>query len=202
MRIPSFFPLLLVTLGMPLWANAEENVPPADSEIARSQMMALQISPLDNPGEVGTGGYRMSSVAADYFDNEELPDGVQNGIKFKGEAESGGGKGDCTVAKTMEENFQMVGGWFYISPDSVVDSIGIQVMEQGGEYFLLTFPGDFTGWQWLEGTRDDFVPLLSPERSEFDGILEGPFKRISFVWFVKSDQPAELGLAGFVNTVE
>ncbi len=96
----------------------------------------------------------------------------------------------------------MLGGWFYISPDSTIQRIGIQIQESGGEYFLLTFPGDFTGWKWLEGSREDIVPMIPVEKTGFDGVFDQPVTRVSFVWFVKDSNPAEVGVAGLIQTVE
>ncbi len=176
------------------------NPAPEGSEIARSKENHSVIAQLNNPMEIKGGGYKMESVVVNAIEAKDLPEGVEAGVMFSGVAEAQGGKGDCTVAKTLDESFSKVGGWFYISPNSVIDRIGFQVMESGGEYFLMTFPADFTGWKWLEGHRSDFVPFKRPDRPEFDQILDGLVDRFSVIWFVKDNQPHEVGVAGLVST--
>lgn len=180
--------------------HAEDHLPPADSEMAK--LSNSPVGALDNASAIKTSGYHLESVGVAAFDTAKLPAGAQAGLKFTSVAQPGGGKGDCTVAKTVDPNFKMLGGWFFISPDTRVQRIGIQIQETGGEYFLLTFPGDFTGWKWLEGKREDIVPLIPPGKSGFDGVLDQPVTRVSIVWFAKDQSPAEVGVAGLVQAVE
>lgn len=172
---------------------------------AESEMSKRSASPIGDAGDaagIRPSGYRLESVTADAFENAGLPKGVERGHKFNSVAMEGGGKGDCTVAKTLLPDFKMLGGWFYISPDSTIQRIGIQIQESGGEYFLLTFPGDFTGWKWLEGSRADIVPMLPSEKSGFDGVFDQPVTRVSVVWFVKDTNPSSVGVAGLMQTEE
>ncbi len=187
--------LSLILVSLPLCAAGQ--TPPADSEMAK--LSATSFGELASAAAIKTSGYRMESVSASAFDAASLPKGVESGILFKSVAESGGGKGDCTIAKTLPPDFKMLGGWFYISPDSTVQRIGIQIQEAGGEYFLLTFPGDFTGWKWLEGKRENIVQMLPKEKSGFDGVFDHPATRVSIVWFVKDQSPKEVGVAGLMQ---
>ena len=180
--------------------NASDQTPPADSEMAK--LSSLPFGTLDNASGIKSSGYHVESVAVAAFDPAKLPPGAPAGLRFTSVAQPGGGKGDCTVAKTVDSNFKMLGGWFYISPETQVQRIGIQIQETGGEYFLLTFPGDFTGWKWLEGKREDLVPMIPANKSGFDGVLDQPVTRVSIVWFAKDQSPAEVGVAGLMQAVQ
>jgi len=180
--------------------RAEDRLPPADSEMAK--LPGLPFGTLDNAAGIKSSGYHVESVAVAEFDPAKLPPGVQAGLKFTSVAQPGGGKGDCTVAKTLDPGFKMLGGWFYISPETQVQRIGLQIQETGGEYFLLTFLGDFTGWKWLEGKREDIAPMIPAAKSGFDGVLDQPVTRVSVVWFAKDQSPAEVGVAGLMQAVQ
>lgn len=186
------FPLTISLIGVFLWTEIQ--AAPTDSEMAKLSL--TPIGDLSDPASVRTSSYRMKSVEVSAFDASTLPKGVDAGILFRSEAEQGGSKGDCTVAKTLASDFKMLGGWFYISPDSQIQRIGIQIQEQGGEYFLMTFPGDFKGWKWLEGKREDIVQMIPTEKSGFDGVFDQPASRVSIVWFAKDQEQNEVGVAG------
>jgi hypothetical protein len=197
----SVFLLALLAVS-PVYAGKE--LPPADSEMARSGLTSVPVADLDKAALITASGYRMASVVAAPLEAKDLPEGTDAGVKFSGVALPGGGKGDFTVAKKLEENFKMIGAWFYISPETSIQRIGIQIQESGGEYFLLTFPGDFTGWKWLEGSRTDFVPMLKQtnENPNFNGVLDGSIGRVSIIWMVKDENPSEVGVAGLTATLE
>ncbi len=199
LRFPFCFPHVALFLCALVPLQGWGNPAPAGSEISDSKKPQTVIAPLDNPEVIRGGGYKMESVQVGAIDRKDLPEGTKSGIKFTSIAQPQGGKGDCTVAKTLEENFSMVGGWFYISPNSVIDSIGFQLMESGGEYFSLHFPADFSGWKWLEGRRSDFKAFNRKDRPDFDQILDGLVDRVSVVWFVKDSQETEVGVAGLVS---
>ncbi|MEI8310052.1 MAG: carbohydrate binding domain-containing protein [Verrucomicrobiota bacterium] len=185
--------LLALLLGVPFF-HMRAQTPPSDSQMAKTSTSPF--GTLENALKMKPSGYRMESVSVSDFEAAELPKGVLCGIKFKSMAMSGGGKGDCTITGKLPQDFKMLGGWFYISPDTTIQRIGFQIQESGGEYFLMTFPADFTGWKWLEGTREDIVPMVPNEKSGFDGVLDQPATRVSIVWFAKDQSPSEVGVAG------
>ena len=191
MRNPT---LIFMALFASLSLHAGAQSPPSDSQMAK--LSAQPFGTLEKSVGVKSSGYRMESVTVSEFEAAGLPAGVDYGIKFRSVALSGGGKGDCTVATKLAPDFKMLGGWFYISPDTTIQRIGFQIQETGGEYFLMTFPADFTGWKWLEGTREEIVPMLPVEKSGFDSVLDQPATRISIVWFAKDQNPSEVGVAG------
>jgi len=194
---PVIFALLLA--GLPV--HAGDQIPPADSEMAKSNLSVSPFANLDNPLAVKAGGGHLESKESSAFEAGELPPGAQSGIKFTYVAEPLGCKGDCTVAKTMDPDFKMLGGWFYISPDTRVQQIGIQLQEAGGEYFLLPFPGDFTGWKWLEGKREQLVQM-DQKTGQYDGVLSEPITRVSIFWFQKGGAPGVVGVAGLTQAVQ
>ena len=198
MRNPALICMAALFACSPL--NAGDQIPPADSEMAK--LPGSPFGVLDNAAGIKTSGYHMESVGVAAFDPAKLPAGVGAGLKFTSVAQQAGGKGDCTVAKTVDSSFKMLGGWFYISPETQVQRLGIQIQETGGEYFLLTFPGDFTGWKWLEGKREDLAPMIPAEKSGFDGVLDQSVTRVSIVWFTKDQNPAEIGVAGLMQAVQ
>ncbi|MEI6033253.1 MAG: carbohydrate binding domain-containing protein [Verrucomicrobiae bacterium] len=188
-------------MSLPSYAGKE--LPPADSEMAKSGLAPMPVVSKFKEG-TSQSGYRMASVVAAPFEAKDLPEGVDEGVKLSGVAQSGGGKGDFTVVGKLDQNFKMIGAWFFISPDTSIQRIGFQLQEVGGEYFLLTFPADFTGWKWLEGSRAEFVPMLKQksESPELDGVLDKEIGRISIVWMAKNDSPTEIGAAGITSTLE
>ena len=193
MKHKFFYPLLaLVFLFSP--SQGKSQTPPADSEMAK--LSATPFGTLENASKIKPSGYRMESVDVSDFEAAELPKGVLCGLKFKSVAQSGGGKGDCTISGKLPPDFKMLGGWFYISPDTTIQRIGFQIQETGGEYFLMTFPADFTGWKWLEGKHEDVVPMGPKEKTGFDEVLDQPVARFSIVWFAKDQNPSEVGVAG------
>ena len=195
----AFFPLVaLAFLFSPIYAISQN--PPADSQMAK--LSPQPFGKLENASKMKSSGYRMESVTVSDFDVADLPPGVLCGLKFKSVAQSGGGKGDCTITGKLSPDFKMLGGWFYISPDTTIRRIGFQIQETGGEYFLLTFPADFTGWKWLEGTREDVVPMGPKEKTGFDGVLDQPVTRISIVWFSDDQNTSEVGVAGLAVVEE
>jgi hypothetical protein len=187
-----FFSTVLATL-----LTAFAQTPPSDAAMAK--LSCMPFGTLEKRADLKSSGYRMDSVTVSEADAAELPPGVDRGIKLKSVALPGGGKGDCTVGKTLSPEFKMLGAWFYISPDTTVDRIGFQIQEAGGEYFLLTFPGDFTGWKWLEGPREDIRPMIPVDKSGHDGIFDQPPNRVSVVWFVKNENPSEIGVAALTQ---
>ena len=186
--------LLLTAALFSLLLHASGQTPPPDSEMAK--LSATPFGTLENALKMKSSGYRMESVNVNDFEAAELPKGILSGLKFKSVAQSGGGKGDCTISAKLPPDFKMLGGWFYISPDTTIQRIGFQIQETGGEYFLLTFPADFTGWKWLEGKHEDIVPMGPKEKTGFDEVLDQPVARFSIVWFAKDQNPAEVGVAG------
>ena len=188
-----FFSLIVLAfLFSPSHANSQ--TPPPDSQMAKLSVTPFET--LENASKMKPSGYRMESLDVSDFEEAELPKGTACGLKFKSVAQSGGGKGDCTIPGKLSPDFKMLGGWFYISPNTTIRRIGFQIQETGGEYFLLTFPADFTGWKWLEGTHADIVPMIPKEKTGFDGILDQPVTRISIVWFATDQNPSEVGVAG------
>jgi hypothetical protein len=200
----SHFPIIFVlslAVGFPVYAGNE--LPPAESEMAKSRLSTVVVGQLNKTGS-GANGYHMASVVATSMEAAALPEGVDVGLKFTSEAQPGGGKGDYTVANSLAQNFKMIGGWFYISPDSSVQQIGLQFQESSREYFCATSPGEFTGWKWLEWDRADLKPMLKQkgDSPENDQVLELPIIRVSVIWMVKNDSPTVVGVAGLTATME
>ena len=196
----SVFLIALLAVS-PVYAGKE--LPPADSSMAKSGLAPIPVEGLKKSALNKSSGYRMASVVATPMEAKDLPEGTDEGVKLSGVALPGGGKGDFTVStKVLEQNFKMIGAWFYISPETSIQQIGFQIQESGGEYFLLAFPGDFTGWKWLEGSRTDFVPMTKQTNPDFNGILDGTLGRVSIFWMVKDETPAEVGVAGLTATLE
>ena len=188
-----FYPLVAFGFLFSL-IPAKSQTPPPDSEMAK--LSTSSFGTLENAPKIKPSGYRIESASVSDFDAADLPKGVLCGLKFKSVALPGGGKGDCTISGELAPDFKMLGGWFYISPDTTIQRIGFQIQETGGEYFLMTFPADFTGWKWLEGKHEDIVPMGPQKKTGFDEVLNQPVARFSIVWFAKDESPSEVGVAG------
>jgi len=187
---------LLALMLVVFSARAEDQLPPDGSEMAKAKLSTAPLGNLKSGDSMKSPGYRMESVEISDWEAADLPKGTSFGLRFKSMSLPGGGKGDYTISKKLPPDFKMLGGWFYVSPDTTLKQIGFQIQEAGGEYFLMTFPADFTGWKWLEGTREEIKPMIPTEKSGHDGIFDQPTTRVSVVWFSKDANLAEVGVAG------
>jgi len=191
------FPLL-VLLVLPGFGLLAQNFP-KDSLMA-TQAASLQkdvIAPLQNPSEARPGGYKFENGTATVFEGE-LPPEQSAAVVLAGETTPGAGKGDFSVAKTLQGTPRWVGAWFYVGADDNVKSVGVQFHEKSGEYLSYTWPADFTGWKWLEVEINENTFTKSKQESA-NGILDDVVDRVSIIWWTHGAGPTKIGVTQLVT---
>ncbi len=189
---------LLALLVLPGFGLVAQNVP-KDSLMATQagSMQKNLVAALQNPADAHPGGYKFQNGTATVFEGE-LPSEQAAAVVLAGETTPGAGKGDFSVAKTLQGTTRWVGAWFYLGADDNVKSVGVQFHEKSGEYLSYTWPADFTGWKWLEVEITDSTFTKSKQESS-NGLLDDVIDRVSIIWWSRGPGPTKIGVTHLVT---
>ncbi len=184
------------------WAQAEPLVP-ADSAMATSGSDTYQrlLAPLTSPAGVRPGAWRIDGVSATAV-SDPAPKLGATAVRFSGQSQGGGAKGDVPVAKGPEARVRHLGVWAYTAADSNVDRVGVQVVDAEGELLLVTQPADRDGWQWVEFDLDSAAFTPAYDQPERNGLVDQPLKQVNVVWFTESAGPTSLTVNALIATTD
>lgn len=191
--------LLASTLALPAQNVPKDSMMATDGASLQKNLVAA----LENPADARPGGYKFSNGAAVPFEGD-LPPEHNAAVQLSGETSPGAGKGDFTVARTIEGTTRYVGAWFHVNPDDNVKSVGVQFHEQTGEYLVVLWPADFVGWKWCESVIDEntFKKDHHGDESKSNGILDNVVDRVSIVWWTHGPGPSKIGVTHLVTASE
>lgn len=188
---------VLAVCGLSLLPGRAENLIPDGSLMAHDDSGAqrLLLSPLDGSSVLNMASAGIKSVSCSAYAGL-APKAGGNALKFEGDAEGGGAKGDFAVTDAVPGELRYLGSWVYLTPDSNVSTVGFQVVDAEGEYLSATSQADWAGWQWIEKNlaNGDFVQAFDqPSRNHK---VDFPLKSVHVVWFTKKPGATFLGVDG------
>jgi len=173
-----------------LWAR---DVIPASSPMAQpgeDQYLSL-LSPLHTTRGIRVGAWRVRGMSASTVTEPE-PRVAGSALRFTGDAQASGAKGDVNVFGSPNGSLQRIGYWAHFSDQANVARLGVQLYDADGEAFLLTTDAPGTGWHWVEFdlTQDD--PPHAYRQDDGNGVIDQPLNSINIAWFVRSSGQTEL----------
>lgn len=193
--LPASIALALSTLfpGAPGRAAdaAPQPIPvvPADSAMGKASppLQRILVASLQN-GAVMTGsGWEMSSLLFQLAPPDVTPKIGSSAVKLTGNAHRENAKGDyrLTSAFPIDGTVHMLGIWVYLSPDSNVGNVSLEVIDNEGEAFGAVIPADWTGWKWIEADLSTpAFALTSPQNK--NGKIDFPVKFVQVAWRSKT----------------
>ena len=181
-------------------AGCAQAAPPLSQTAPFTQRLSL--NPLDAPGSVGKGGWRLESLAV-ALAGTDIPAKVgSSALVLRGDAQIAGAKGDFSLAEGVPGAAKTVGMWVFISADSNVQKVGLQWQDGEGESLTSLVNADWTGWKWVE--IDFAKSAIAPayEQKDKNGKMDFPVKGIHAVWFATKPGASFLGVDGLAATTE
>ncbi len=165
-------------------------------EDARMQRMLL--SPLDATNMVNAAGWGMKSVSVSVDDHLQPKVGAAV-LRFEGDAEFSGAKGDFAVVNVAPGEPDYLGTWIYLTPDA---NVAIQIVDAEGEYLSAVSEVDGPGWKWLEGglAGTEYTPAF--DQPDKNHKVDFPLRAVSIIWFTKNAGPSCLGVNGLASVAD
>lgn len=113
-------------------------------------------------------------------------------VRFRGQAEIAGAKGDFHLADKLPGNFQKLSVWVYLSEDSNVSEIGLQLWDANGEGLIERIPADWQGWKLVEFHADGGNIVQAWKQPEQNGTLDQPIRMLNLAWFTREPGPSHI----------
>jgi hypothetical protein len=150
------------------------------------------IHAMDSTEGLKAGGWRFEKTAVEMSPATIPPKLGSGSVRFRGEAAIAGGKGDFHLADQLPGNFQRLSLWVYLSPDSNVSELGLQVWDANGEGLTEKIPADWQGWRQIvfDAGSSNIVPAW--KQPEQNGTLDQPIRMLNLAWFTKEPGPSHL----------
>jgi hypothetical protein len=196
---------LIVTAHAALWgvaAHAQEIIP-ADSQIgqAPASEQRVLLNPLETASDIPTAGsWRMKGARA-VATSEPAAKVGGKAMRFQGDAEIPGGKGDFVVVNRIAGELAAVGIWVHLGAEANVGSLGFQVYDGEGEALMFKIPADWTGWRWVEADLASAPLTQAYAQKDKNGQLDQPVRGLNVFWFAKEVGPTALTVDGLVGLV-
>lgn len=150
------------------------------------------IQAMDSTDGLRAGGWRMEKAAVEMSPAEIPPKLGSGSVRFRGEATIAGAKGDFHLADQLPGNFQKLSLWVYLSADSNVSELGLQVWDANGEGLTEKIPADWLGWRQIvldAGSKNIVQAWKQPDQN---GTLDQPIRMLNLAWFAKEPGPSHL----------
>lgn len=183
---------LLIGIGLQvLTASAE---PPADARLARGgpDQYRLLLNPMETPADIPvTGSWRMKMAQAVAV-TEPVPRLGAKALRFQGEAEIAGGKGDFSIAEQPAGELFASGLWIHLGPGANVKRLGIQVYDAEGEVLMYSIPADWTDWRWVEFNYEQDAYTQAYPQADKNQKVDQPVRGLHLFWFTEQPGPTAL----------
>lgn len=160
-------------------------------------MQRLLLNPLEVGDVITAGKWRMASAAASpASDLDAKAGGVA--LRFQGDAQQVGAKGDFLVCGAVPGEPAYLGAWFHLAPSSNVSKLGFQVQDGEGELLLTTVAADWEAWRFVEVATPGGEGVFQQAYPQADknGKIDFPIKQISIIWFTADAGPSSFGADG------
>ena len=154
---------------------------------------------MDSTGGLGAGGWRLDKATVGMSPAGIEPKLGSGSVRFSGEATIPGAKGDFHLADKLPE-FQKLSVWVYLSDDSNVSEVGLQVWDANGEGLTEKFPADWHGWKRIEFNAESPGIIPAWKQPEQDGKLDQPIRMLNLAWFAKDAGPTHIDVDGLTGT--
>lgn len=184
--------LAIYALLLPALAIGAEMFP-GESALARSEAQRILLNPLEN-GVLSTGAYKMSKPSAKASD---IPGKIgPQAVLVRGNANSGGAKGDFGLSTTPPGNIEILGLWVHIPENANVATVGLQIWDSENEAHFVRLPADWSGWRWVEFSLADAGWEQAFKQPQKNGKIDQPLKGVNFIWFAKEAGESYLTIDG------
>ena len=150
------------------------------------------LNAMDSSGGLRAGGWRFDKAAVEMSPAEIPPKLGSGAVRFRGEAAIAGAKGDFHLCDQLPGNFQKLALWVYLSPDSNVSELGLQLWDADGEALTEKIPADWQGWRQIvldAGSKNIVQAWKQPDQN---GTLDQPIRMLNLAWFAKEPGPSHL----------
>jgi hypothetical protein len=178
-------------------ASAEDVIPP-ESRIARgaADQQRLLLNPMDDTLSVRTGAWKLQGAYVTTC--EHLPPKLGSTVLTLGAdtAEQAGAKGDYRVHENVPGEASLIGMWAYLTKETNVEKMGVQVHDAQGEVLMVLVPAQWTGWKWVEldlGDAEQAYP-----QTDKNQVADYPLQSVHVVWFTKDAGPTSLSVDAVV----
>ena len=186
-------PLLILITALAI-SPLVQAAPPPDSLITQDApgQQRFLLNPMEGPGDIPvTGSWRMKKAKAVAVADQEPKLGTR-ALRFQGEAEIAGGKGDFSVAERPAGELFAAGLWVHLGADANVKKLGFQVYDGEGEVLMYSVPGDWTGWRWLEFNFEQAEFSQAYKQEDKNQKLDQPVRGLHLFWFTVEPGPSAL----------
>lgn len=168
-------------------------IPEGSAMAGATGQQRLLLNPLDGGGVLNAGKWRLKTASAEVYPGIEPKVGAV-ALKFKGDSEIAGGKGDFAVVANPPGELDWLGAWVYLAAESNVKELGFQVYDKDGEAMISVVPADWQGWKWVEMSLKDGGFRQAYKQDDKNKQMDFPLKAVNFVWFTQNSGPTFLGV--------
>jgi len=150
------------------------------------------IQGMDSTEGMRAGGWRLDKAAIE-TSPEGIPPKLGSGsLRFRGEAAIAGAKGDFQLSGELPGHFKKLGVWVYLSEDSNVSELGLQLRDANGEGLIERIPADWQGWKLVEFNAEGGNFEQAWKQPDQNSTLDQPIKSLNLAWFTKTPGPTYL----------
>ncbi len=147
---------------------------------------------MDSTDGLRAGGWRLSKATVEMSPASITPKLGSGAVSFSGEAEIAGAKGDFHLSDKLPGNFQKLAVWVYLSEDSNVSEIGLQLWDANGEGLIERIPADWQGWNLVEFHAEGGNIVPAWKQPEQNGTLDQPIRSLNLAWFTREPGPTHI----------
>ncbi len=179
--------------------HAATDLFPAASAMANQEpgLQRLLLSSVDEGSIQNTSAWKMHGAQASAAGALKAKVGSV-AMRFSGEAEIAGAKGDFGLTGEIPGEVRFLGIWVHLEENSNVRQVGFQVADSEDERLMAVREISGTGWQWVEldlkaaGFRQAYPQPMKDHAVGF------PLKELSFVWFAAEAGPTSMAVDGLM----
>ena len=168
--------------------------PPPDSLLAQPSegRQSLLLNPMESPADIPvTGSWRMKQARVVAV-QDPAPKLGSSALRFQGDAEIAGGKGDFSIAEKPRGELYAAGLWVHLDAGANVKTLGFQAYDAEGEVLMYSIPGDWEGWRWVEFNLEEFAFTQAYKQTDKNQKVDQPIRGLHLFWFTKAPGPSAL----------
>ncbi len=150
------------------------------------------IQGMDATEGLRAGGWRLDKAAIEMSPAGIPPKLGSGSLRFRGEAAIAGAKGDFQLAERLPGNFKKLAVWVYLSEDSNVSELGLQLWDANGEGLIERIPADWQGWKLVEFNAEGGNIVQAWKQPDQNSKLDQPIRSLNLAWFTKQPGPSYL----------
>lgn len=144
------------------------------------------LNPIESEAFAKLDGWMVDGLAARR--SEEKPRFGEAAIEISGRARQAGAKVDVPLYTQWLEDAQQLALWAHTSATSNVASIGLQVVDDQGEWLVATVDVKEPGWRQIQIDPARGMRQAYPQKDQ-NGQVDFPIRAIHLVWFAKVEGP-------------